>query len=273
MLCVVAGLYPLGEEGQYGPPPSALPPPLPGYKKRERKPKVYASYAVSHDCEAHGEKLSRQMVPARRASSYTRSPPTPSPSPARQRSNSFRQPSPSVQSVDYNGRADWKGSLRSTQSPARSYRASSNSRKTSRQSQRDSMSPSRTMSGSPEPPPSPQQLVKRPERRSVPSEGTDWGYTSYNNFTTSRGATTTNRSSSYAKYSNQVRDSSFDESYDDFGQNYSFNNNSYSSKTKVGRRTEHFGFLSHIFFLASESRGDWRRGLGFSQVRNEQFTI
>ena len=41
------GLYPLNEEGEYGPPPSALPPPLPGYKKRERKPKVYASYAVS----------------------------------------------------------------------------------------------------------------------------------------------------------------------------------------------------------------------------------
>ena len=41
------GLYPLNEEGTYGPPPSALPPPLPGYKKRERKPKVYASYAIS----------------------------------------------------------------------------------------------------------------------------------------------------------------------------------------------------------------------------------
>ena len=41
------GLYPLNEEGEYGPPPSALPPPLPGYQKRERKPKVYASYAIS----------------------------------------------------------------------------------------------------------------------------------------------------------------------------------------------------------------------------------
>ena len=40
-------LYPLDEEGSYGAPPSALPPPLPGYQKRERKPKVYASYAVS----------------------------------------------------------------------------------------------------------------------------------------------------------------------------------------------------------------------------------
>ena len=241
---MLTGLYPLGEEGQYGPPPSALPPPLPGYKKRERKPKVYASYAVSHDCEAHGEKLSRQMVPARRASSYTRSSPSPAPAPARQRSNSFRQASPSVQSDDYHGRADWKGSLRSTQSPARSYRASSNSRKTSRCSHRDSMSPSRTMSGSPEPPPSPPPpRVRRPERRSVPSESIDWGYTSYNNFTTTRGTVAVNtRSASYSKYSS-------DESYEDSGQNYSYNNNSYSSKTKVGRITDHAGFFLTFSFL------------------------
>jgi len=106
------------------------------------------------------------------------------------------------------------------------------------------MSPSRTMSGSPEPPPSPQQQqwVKRPERRSVPSEGTDWGYTSYNNFTTTRGATT--RSASSTKYSSQVRDSSFDESYEDFGQNYSYNNNSYSSKTKSPGVTGGVGLAS-----------------------------
>ena len=41
------GLFPLDEEGEYGAPPSSVPKPLPGYKKRERKPKVYASYAVS----------------------------------------------------------------------------------------------------------------------------------------------------------------------------------------------------------------------------------
>ena len=40
-------LFPLDEEGTYGRPPSALPKPLPPYAKRERKPKVYASYAVS----------------------------------------------------------------------------------------------------------------------------------------------------------------------------------------------------------------------------------
>ena len=43
-------LYPLSEEGRYGPPPKEKPkprPPLPGYEKRDRKSKVYASYAVS----------------------------------------------------------------------------------------------------------------------------------------------------------------------------------------------------------------------------------
>ena len=40
-------LYPLDEEESYGAPPPALPPPLPGYQKRERKTKVYGSYAVS----------------------------------------------------------------------------------------------------------------------------------------------------------------------------------------------------------------------------------
>ena len=83
----------------------------------------------------------------------------------------------------------------------------------------------------------------------MPSEVTDWGYTSYNNFTTTRGATS--RSASHSKFSSQVRDSSYDESYEDFGQSYSYNNNSYSSKTKVGRRTGHFGFLSDIFLLQS----------------------
>ena len=110
------------------------------------------------------------------------------------------------------------------------------------------------MSGSPEPPPSPKQhQVKRPERRSVPGEVTDWGYTSYNNFTNTRGTVAlNNRSASYSKYSSQARDSSFDESYEDFGQNYSYNNNnsySSSSKTKVGRRTEQLDFFLTFSFL------------------------
>ena len=123
------------------------------------------------------------------------------------------------------------------------------------------------MSGSPEPPPSPpQQRVKRPERRSVPSEVTDWGYTSYNNFTTTRSATT--RSASYSsKYSSQVRDSSYDESYEDFGQNYSYNNNSYSSKTKVGRRTEYFGFFLTFSFLLQSPGVTGGAGVGLASLK------
>merc|ERR1719193_2764613 len=49
------GLYPLSEEGTYGPPPVYRQPEV--YKRRERKPKVYASYAVSSDCCVHGGKL------------------------------------------------------------------------------------------------------------------------------------------------------------------------------------------------------------------------
>jgi len=49
------GLYPLSEEGTYGLPPIYKQPVI--YQKRERKPKVYASYAVSSDCCVHGEKL------------------------------------------------------------------------------------------------------------------------------------------------------------------------------------------------------------------------
>ena len=84
----------------------------------------------------------------------------------------------------------------------------------------------------------------------MPSEVTDWGYTSYNNFTNTRGTVAVNnRSASYSKYSSQARDSSLDESYEDFGQNYSYNNNSYSSKTKVGRRTQQLDFFLTFSFL------------------------
>ena len=77
----------------------------------------------------------------------------------------------------------------------------------------------------------------------MPSESIDWGYTSYNNFTTTRGTVAVNtRSASYSKYSS-------DESYEDSGQNYSYNNNSYSSKTKVGRITDHAGFFLTFSFL------------------------
>ena len=45
------GLFPLDEEGSYGSAPRALPRPLPGYQKRDRRPKVYASYAVSRSAD------------------------------------------------------------------------------------------------------------------------------------------------------------------------------------------------------------------------------
>ena len=47
-------LYPLREEGAYGGPP--LPPP--GYIGREKKPKIYSSYAVDHGCAIHSRRLS-----------------------------------------------------------------------------------------------------------------------------------------------------------------------------------------------------------------------
>ena len=243
---MLAGLYPLGEEGQYGAPPSALPPPLPGYQKRERKPKVYASYAVSHDCEAHGDKI--QPRPARRASSYTRSSPAParqerSFSQPRQRSSSFRQPSPSSPQDGYSGRADWKGSLRCTESPSRSYsRAPSQPRKTSRSSQRDSVSPEPVLPARE----SPQDWLKKPERRSVSSEPTDWGYTTYNNFTNG----TRHR---------QVREQSYET---EDRERHRHSHTSYGSGSKVQHIHPHI-----VSFLYSFSDW-WRRksGLGNSQV-------
>lgn len=267
------GLYPLNEEGEYGPPPSALPPPLPGYQRRERKPKVYASYAVSSDCEAHGDKLSRNENdrgqtyqppprPARRASSYTRSSPAPqrqerSFSQPRQRSNSFRHASPSPSNHDgYSGKVDWKGSLRSSECPAKPYRACSataqpRERKTSRSSYRDSVSPNRNFSSSPDRA-SPDLWQKKAERRSMSSDGmsqrsslssTDWGYTSYNNFTASNKTPSYSnnnnssvRSSSYSKYSS-YKDSSFDESYEeDFSNSFSYNSSkSYNNSGSGGK--------------------------------------
>ena len=38
------GLFPLSEEGTYGPPPSYVQP-LPGYTRRVKKPKVYSAYS------------------------------------------------------------------------------------------------------------------------------------------------------------------------------------------------------------------------------------
>merc|ERR1711862_954472 len=253
------GLYPLNEEGEYGPPPSALPPPLPGYQKRERKPKVYASYAISSECEAHGEAIKETLSrnssrsqsyqpPVRRASSYTRRSPAPSPSPAkersysqprlskpRQRSSSFRHISHAANHDSYSGKHDWTGSLRSSESPSRSFRACTpnRQRKTSRSSYRESVSPNRNQSVSPDRSVTPEawEAPKKNERRSMSSDGmsqrssqssTDWGYTSNNNMA---------RTSGYSKYSSGQKDSSFDESYEeDYGGNYGYGSKSGSGK-------------------------------------------
>lgn len=118
------GLFPLNEEGEYGAPPAPanLPKPLPGYQKRERKAKVYASYAVSNDCHLHADKLEknekdrgktppRTLPRSRRTSTSSRASPSPRPSRSRTTSASpdrFRQapsPSPARQTSD-NGYGD-----------------------------------------------------------------------------------------------------------------------------------------------------------------------
>eukprot|EP00095_Tigriopus_kingsejongensis_P004651 maker-scaffold29_size597861-snap-gene-4.37 protein:Tk04651 transcript:maker-scaffold29_size597861-snap-gene-4.37-mRNA-1 annotation:"polyketide synthase of type i" len=50
-------LYPLSEEGMYGAPPPGPRPPPPPYKPRERKTKIYSSYAVDSKCDVHSKKL------------------------------------------------------------------------------------------------------------------------------------------------------------------------------------------------------------------------
>lgn len=53
------GLFPLDEEGSYGAPPQqpGMPPSIPFRRIRERKPKLYSSYAVDANCEMHTKKL------------------------------------------------------------------------------------------------------------------------------------------------------------------------------------------------------------------------
>jgi len=116
-------LYPLSEEGRYGPPPKEKPkprPPLPGYEKRDRKSKVYASYAVSNDCCMHSHKLdkneqgqatrgktppSRKESTSSRRDSVPRRPSVPPPQPSaptnlsRQNSVSRRSSAPRQPSV------------------------------------------------------------------------------------------------------------------------------------------------------------------------------
>merc|ERR1712088_392774 len=61
------GLYPLNAEGTYGRVPKNRNPgrwqELPKYQKREKKPKLYASYAISDKCELHSLVLDKYMRP------------------------------------------------------------------------------------------------------------------------------------------------------------------------------------------------------------------
>jgi len=84
-------LYPLDEEGTYGRPPSQAsraPASQPAYPKRERKPKVYASYAVSSDCSMHAAKLEKNESASNRRRGDT--PPRGGSRQSLNRSSSFR---------------------------------------------------------------------------------------------------------------------------------------------------------------------------------------
>ena len=210
-------LFPLDEEGSYGAPPSALPPPLPGYQKRERKPKVYASYAVSRsvlfylcsikhfpcsDCCMHADKLEqnerdRGQTPPR---SYRKRSSTPSfsrsrgSSQPRTRSNSFRLPSPAPSIDAYSDRSNWKNSLRSSESPARSFRGSSTPRTASQKVIEPSQHRREEQEYEEE------RIKDKQGRRSQSSDGmstrssyssTDWGYTSYENFSAGQNGSST----------------------------------------------------------------------------------
>ena len=52
-------LYPLREEGTYGNLPKGPPPPPPAYKGRDKKVKIYSSYAVDNGCKIHSKKLAK----------------------------------------------------------------------------------------------------------------------------------------------------------------------------------------------------------------------
>lgn len=75
-------LFPLNEEGTYGRPPAAPAPPAPPTPKRERKPKIYASYAVDSECDVHAKKLAKVEKQRERELEEQRS---------RRRRNSFRR--------------------------------------------------------------------------------------------------------------------------------------------------------------------------------------
>jgi len=226
-----APLYPLSEECTYGAPPSALPKPLPPYQRRERKAKVYASYAVDSECSAHGDVLTRNesnrglsppKTVRRRASTPTQQRPAsatprlerknsvrsyrgPSPVASLERKGSirsyrgpspvtslerrgsmrsYRGPSPAPPIDSYSGRPkDWQNSLRGLQP--------STPRVQRRPARRESKSPDRPISHQSLSPPRSfyqQDIGRSSSSDIVPNSAppTNWGYTSFDEFTARR---------------------------------------------------------------------------------------
>lgn len=201
-------LYPLNEEGSYGAPPSPLPKPLPGYQKRERKPKVYSGYAISSDCSMHAEKLEDNMdhshgkapvAGRRRAPSFSRpTPPRPAPTPAR-RASTLPRARPAAPARPVAPAQDWQTSLR----------GASASRELEPRPRAPRPAP-REPEPRPEPGRRPRSVTPERERarRSLSSEGpssarsstgsADWGYTSYSSFL--NGARTASSSSGQSSH-------------------------------------------------------------------------
>merc|ERR1719483_1988234 len=177
---------------------------------------------------------------------------------ARPRSSSFRLPSPAPSVDSYGSRSNWKNSLRSSESPARSYRAPSAPRTAAKKESRapkKSVAPNRNrnISKSPERRPhksvSPEQNINK-GRRSMSSDGmstqsslssTDWGYTSYSSFTAAHSSHTSSSysssqldeksSSAGSKVSAKLKDTSFEESDEPDG--YGGYDNGYGTGGKI----------------------------------------
>ncbi|XP_023320893.1 pre-mRNA-splicing factor CWC22 [Eurytemora carolleeae] len=253
-------LYPLDEEGTYGAPPAPLPKPLPGYLKRERKPKQYASYAVSSDCCMHASKLENnesqstlgrkttpprgKTPPARRSSAPSR---TKEPTPTRS-----KDPAPvktkwqnTLRDSGYTNSAPrWQDSLRggrdsiSPGTPQPQRRPTTLPRKTGR-GKSSSVSPnrSRTISASPD------RLRRQsmsPDRSggrmgSGARSSSDWGYTDFSTFTANRKSSEYS-SSSQRKVSSERKSSQVSERRESTGmrgsgRDYSNSASDYSRKS------------------------------------------
>jgi len=197
-------LFPLDEEGSYGRPPSQQTRSLPGYSKRERKPKVYASYAVSNDCSMHSSKLERNESTRgrkdRQQQQRGRTPesaPRKTSAPSRPREPIQKTPKwqNTLRDVSYSsGQPRWQDSLRGRDSvspvtPRPQRRPSTLPRKPSvRESASVSPSRSRNISMSPER--GRQSISPDGRRRSSTDRGNmnsaDWGYTDFSTFTANR---------------------------------------------------------------------------------------